>query len=111
MAGQPLLRYRITWRRIGDRDRFQHAVTADTPEEARRASVAEIERALGPNSALWEPDQVDEPEGPGPRQASLFRRLVEWFVADRCDWVRRRSATAAERRMANLEPGGTFRWR
>lgn len=58
MAIEPLSRFRVTWRRIGDLDSFCHEVAAPGAEQARRASVAEIRDIFGPNAPLWEPDSV-----------------------------------------------------
>ena len=53
-----LFTYRVTWCRIGERDTFNHLVTAGRVEDARRASRAELRLALGPNLSLWELESV-----------------------------------------------------
>lgn len=75
MAIEPLFRYRVTWRRVGDLDSFNHEVAAVGTDQARRASVAEIQQSLGPNSSLWEPEQVVPLHPLGPGVVSAFQRL------------------------------------
>lgn len=75
MAIEPLFRYRVTWRRVGDLDSFNHEVAAAGADQAQRASVAEIQQSLGPNSTLWEPELVVPLHPLGPSVVSTFQRL------------------------------------
>ena len=84
MAIEPLPRFRVTWRRVGDLDSFCHDVAAPGADQARRASVAEIRRAFGPNAPLWEPDLVTpldlpRPTGLGPALRELWARIGSLF--------------------------------
>jgi hypothetical protein len=54
----PLAQYCVTWRRIGERDSFDHMVIASDIGEARCASRAVIRSAIGPNISQWELESV-----------------------------------------------------
>ena len=57
-----LTKYCVTWRRVGDRDTFEHHLAASDCEEARAESARQVQHALGTNAQLWKIVEIVEAE-------------------------------------------------
>ncbi len=51
-------RYVVIWRRVGAKETFRHRVAASDGLEAFLASREQVQLALGPNSEVWELENV-----------------------------------------------------